>query len=140
MKLDDELKIRLNAEISRAHYTFERYGAESTFALVYHENEIELDVLGGFVRVSDRLVKVDNNLHFIIFNFTVQDDAYKASRNLLRNLDNHFSSTNSCIAIDAPSKTDNVHMIMNKLYQIIKETQKNSVVRIEYSDILDTML
>jgi hypothetical protein len=137
MTLDEELKIRLNAEIGRAHYTYERYKAEATFALVYHEKDIGLEQLGSLVRVSDRLVRVNENLHFVIYNFTTQDDAYKASRHLLSSLDKHFHSATSCIAIDSPPKTDSTHMVMNKLHQIILETKKNSVTRIEYSDILD---
>jgi hypothetical protein len=137
MTLDENLRTRLNAEIGRAHYTYERYNAESTFALVYHEKEIDLEVLGGFVRVSDRIVKVSDNLHFLIYNFTTSDDAYKASRNLLNKLDNHFHNRTSCIAIDTPSKSDSTHMVMNKLHQIIQETKKSSVSRIEYEDILD---
>lgn len=137
MKLDDKLRTRLNAEIVRAHYTYERYNAESTFALVYHEKDIELDVLGSFVRVSDRLVKIDENYHFLIYNFTNQDDAYKASRNLISKLDNYFHNATSCIAIDSPSKSDSTHMVINKLHQIVEETKKISVSRIEYEDILD---
>jgi hypothetical protein len=94
-------------------------------------------VLGSFVRVSDRLVKIDENYHFLIYNFTNQDDAYKASRNLISKLDNHFHNATSCIAIDSPSKSDSTHMVMNKLHQIIEETKKISVSRIEYEDILD---
>ena len=137
MTLDEDLKIELNDEISRAHYTYERYKAQATFALIYHEKDIGLDVLNSFVRVSDRLVRVNENFHFVIYNFTTIDDAYGASRNLLKNLDKHFHNITSCIAIDMPSKTDSTHMVMNKLYQIILETRKNSVTRIEYSDILD---
>jgi len=139
MQMEEELKVRLNAEIVRARYAHDRYNAESTFALVYHEKVIDLDILGTYVRVSDRLIKVSENLHFVIYNFTSQDDAYKASKNLIENLDKHFHSRTSCIAIDAPPKTDTVHMVMSKLSQILKETKKNSVSRIEYSDILDAM-
>jgi len=140
MELDDNLKTRLNAEIGRAYYTYERYHVDYTFALVYHEKDIELDLLGTYVRVSDKLVRINENLHFVIYNFTTQDDAYKASKNFLNNLDKHFQSTNSCIAIDAPVKTDSTHMVMNKLYQILQETKRNSVTRIEYEDILDNAL
>jgi hypothetical protein len=137
MTLNEELKIRLNAEIGRAHYTYERYKVDATFALVYHEKDISLEQLGSLIRVSDKLVSINENLHFVIYNFTTQDDAYKASRHLLNSLDKHFHNTTSCIAIDSPSKTDSTHMVMNKLHQIILETKKNSVTRIEYSDILD---
>jgi hypothetical protein len=140
MTLDDDLKTRLNAEIGRAHYTYERYNVDYTFALVYHEKDIELDLLGSYVRVSDKLVRISESLHFVIYNFTTQDDAYQASKNLLNNLDKHFDSTNSCIAIDAPVKTDSTHMVMNKLDQILQETKKSSVSRIEYGDILDNAL
>jgi len=140
MKLDDNLRTRLNAEIVRAHYTFDRYNAVSTFALLYHEKDIELDVLGRMIRISDRLVKINENLHFIIYNFTNSDDAYQASRNLIGKLDKYFNSTTSCIAIDTPLKTDSTHMVMNKLHQILQETKKSSVSRIEYEDILDNAL
>ncbi len=140
MKLNDDLKTRLNAEIVRANYTYERYNAVSTFALLYHEKEVTLEELGGMIRISDRLVTVSDNLHFIIYNFTTSDDAYQASRNLISKLDKHFNNTASCIAIDTPSKTDSIHMVMNKLHQILEETKKSSVSRIEYEDILDNTL
>jgi hypothetical protein len=140
MKLDDDLRTRLNAEIVRAHYTYERYNVVSTFALVYHEKEISLEEIGGMIRISDRLVTVSENIHFIIYNFTTPDDAYQASRNLIAKLDKHFDNHTSCVAIDRPSKTDSTHMVMNKLHQILQETRKSSVSRIEYEDILDNAL
>lgn len=140
MKLDDYLKTRLNAEIGRARYTFERYQADYTFALVYHEKDIELEVIGSYVRVSDKLVKINENMHFVIYNFTTHNEAYDASRNFLNNLDKHFGSTSSCIAIDKPLKTDSTNMVMNKLDQILQETKKSSASRIEYADILDNAL
>lgn len=137
MRLDDDTKTRLNAEIVRAHYTYERYDAVSTFALLYHEKELSLEELGGMIRISDRIVAISKDMHFIIYNFTTSDDAYQASRNLIGKLDKHFNNTTSCIAIYAPLNTDNTHMVMNKLYQILEETKKSSVSRIEYEDILD---
>lgn len=137
MKLDEEIKTRLNAEVVRAHYTYERYNAVFTFALLYHEKELTLEELGGMIRISDRIVCVSKNLHFITYNFTTPDDAYQASRNLIAKLDKHFNNTTSCIAIYASSKTDTTHMVMNKLLQILEETKKSSVSRIEYEDILD---
>lgn len=137
MTIDEDVKVKLNTEIGKAHYIFDRYEALSTFALVYHESDISLEILGSYVRISDKLVRISENYHFIIFNFTTQDDAYQASRNLLKKLDKHFDSARSCIAIDAPSKADSTHMVLNKLFQIIEKTKESSISRIEYSDILD---
>jgi len=99
-KMSTEIEIRINAEINRAYYTCDRYQANATFALVYHEKEISLEELGEYVRISDRFVKIDDNYFFMLFHFTNANEASKASQNLLLNLDNHFKDTTTCIAID----------------------------------------
>jgi len=138
--MSSELEIRINAEINRAYYTFERYQADATFALVYHEKDISLEELGKYVRISDRFVKYDENHFFMLFHFTGAEEASKASQNLLLKLDNHFNSTTTCIAIDNFNTSNSTKVVLNRLKQIIKETRKNSFARIEYEDILDSII
>jgi len=138
--MSTEIEIRINAEINRAYYTCDRYQANATFALVYHEKEISLEELGEYVRISDRFVKIDDNYFFMLFHFTNANEASKASQNLLLNLDNHFKDTTTCIAIDNFNTSNPTKVVLNRLNQIIKETRKNSFTRIEYEDILDSII
>jgi len=135
--MSSELEVRINAEINRAYYTYDRYKADATFALVYHEKQMTLEELGQFVRISDRFVQYDDNHFFILYHFTASEEAHKASQNLLLKLDNHFHNTTTCIAIDNFDTSNNTKVVLNRLKQIIKETKKNSFARIEYEDILD---
>ncbi len=138
--MGSEVEVRINAEVNRAYYTFERYKVEATFALVYHEKELSLEELGSFVRISDRFVKLDENYFFVLYHFTGAEEASKASQNLLLKLDNYFHNTTTCIAIDNFNIANNTKVVLHRLKQIIKETRKNSFTRIEYEDILDSYI
>ena len=138
--MSSEIEVRINAEINRAYYTFERYQANATFALVYHEKELSLEEMGTFIRISDRFVKMDEHQYFMLFHFTNAEEASKASQNLLMSLDNHFHNTSTCIAIDTFNTANLTKVVLNRLQQIIKETRKNSFTRIEYEDILDSQI
>lgn len=138
--MSSELEVRINAEINRAYYTFERYKVDATFVLVYHKEPLGLEELGKYVRISDRFVKYDDNHFFMLYHFTAEKEAYKASQNLLLKLDNHFNNTTTCIAIDNFNPSNTTKVVLNRLNQIIKETRKNSFARIEYEDILDSFI
>ncbi len=128
---------RLEIEIKRVNYAYTRYKAEATFAFLYHENELTPLDLGAFVRLTDKFVKVDEHTYFMIYAFTSQEDAFKASQNLLYNLDKSFNNVTTCIALSAFDISNSPHMIINKLTQILQETRKNSYGRIEDENILN---
>jgi hypothetical protein len=137
MDLDAQTRTRLESEVGRVHDACKRYGSNTSSAIVYHDKEIELALLGSFLRKNDKIIKLDANHHFVMFCQTSEEEAYDAAKNLLAKLDRHFQNTSSCIAIDSACKNDSINMMINKLLQILKETKKNSVSRIEYEDILD---
>lgn len=128
---------RVNVLIKKTYYHHERFQVDSTFALLYHENPLSVVDLSKYVRISDQLIQIDDNHYFIIFAFTTQDNAYKASQNILHNLDNYFNATTSSIALDTFNSTKSPHSVLNRLQQILIETRKNPFIRIETEDILD---
>jgi len=138
--MDAEVEVRINAEINRAYYTYERYQVKAIFALVYHEKEISLEDMGSYVRMSDRFVEYDTNHFFMLYHFTTGEEAHKASQNLLLKLDNYFNNTSTCIAIDCFNPSSSTKVVLNRLNQIIKETKKSSFARVEYEDILDSAI
>lgn len=127
---------RINVLVKKTYYTYERFQVNATFALLYHEKPLSVVELSSYVRISDQLMQLDENHYFIIFSFTEQDNAFKASQNLVHNLDIHFNNSTSCVALDTfdPSKT--YQNVLNRLKQIMTETRKNPYVRIETEDIL----
>ena len=94
---------RFEVMIEKTYYIHRRYGVTATFALLYHEQPLTVAVLGSFIRLSDHVIPIDKHHDFIIFTFTSEANAYKASQNLLGRLDNHFSDRSSCIALDRSS-------------------------------------
>lgn len=128
---------RLNVLVKKTYYINERYHIDATFALLYHEKEINVIELSKYVRVSDQFIPLDDHHYFIIFAFTAQDNAYKASQNLISNLDKHFNDETSCIALDTFELSKSPQTVLNRLKQILIETRKSSYVRVETEDILD---
>jgi len=140
MNIDEKTKTRLESEISKVYDACDRYGSDVSSAIVYHEKDIDLTLIGSFLRKNDKIIKLDENHHFVMFFFTTESEAYDAAKHLLFNLDRHFNNKTSCIAIDSACKNNSVNILINKLLQILKETKKNSISRIEYEDILDKIV
>ncbi len=138
--MTDNIFNRIKVEIARTYYTFSRYKTTSTFAMLYHENDLNVEQLAIYVRISDKFVKIDEHHYFINFVSTSHEDTFKASQNLLLYLDNYFNSRTSCIAIDTFNSSNSAKRVINQLMQIIKETKRNSYTRIEDEEILDAMV
>lgn len=132
-----ELRNRLRVQIEKAYYAYARYEVEATFALVYHEHSLAVDKLGSFVRISDHLIQLDDNHYFIIFAFTDEASAYKASQNLVHMLDHYFENRTSCIALDAFDTHKTPQAVIRRLKLILDQTRKSSYDRVENEHILD---
>jgi hypothetical protein len=128
---------RVNVLVKKTYYINERYLIPATFGLLYHEKALNVVELSQYVRVSDQLMPLDNNHYFIIFSFTSQDNAYKASQNIVQNLDNHFNDQSSRIALDTFDTSKSPQSVLNRLKQILIEIRKKSYHRIETEEILD---
>ena len=135
--MTDNIFNRINVEIKRTYYIHERYKSDSTFAIIYYEKALTPIELSEFIRISDKFVQIDDNHCFMNFTFTTQEDAFKASQNLLMYLDGHFNSRTTCIAIDTFNTSNSPQVVINRLMQILQQTRKNSYSRIEDEDILN---
>ena len=138
--MDKKIKNRLQIEINKAYYSYKRYKIDSTFAILYHEEDLPVDKLGKIVRISDHLLKIDENHYFINFVHTNHNNSFKASQNLLHSLDLLFNNTTSCIAIDAFDITQSPTIVLNRLQQILNAIQKSSRTRIDDENILNEII
>ncbi|MFH0710707.1 MAG: hypothetical protein V2A75_10920 [Pseudomonadota bacterium] len=128
---------RVNVLVKKAYYTSERFQVNATFALLYHEQPLSVVELSQHVRISDQLIQLDDNHYFVIFSFTKQDNAYKASQNIMYRLDEYFKNHTSCIALDTFDSAKSPQSVLNRLRMILTETRKNPYIRIETEEILD---
>lgn len=128
---------RVKVLIKKTYYTHERYQVNATFALLYHEMPLSLTEVSKYVRISDHIMQLDDNHYFIIFAFTEQNNAYKASQNIVHSLDNYFNNHTSCIALDTFNTSKSAQVVLNRLKQILAEIRKSPYVRIETEDIFD---
>ena len=123
--------------VEKAYYLYLRYGVEATFALLYHSEPLKAKKLGSFLRLSDSTYDIDDHHIFIVFSFTDESGAYKASENLLPKLDHYFGAQNSYIALDAFDTTNSPQIVLKRLMQILSETRKDPFSRIENEKVLD---
>jgi hypothetical protein len=131
-----DISNRINVLIKKTYYTYERFGVDATFALLYHEEPLSVVELALFVRISDHLMKIDENHYFIIFAFTSEKNAYKASQNIIHKLDSHFNDHSACIALDSLDPKKTPQNVLNRLKQIMCEIHRDSHIRVETEDIL----
>lgn len=128
---------RVNVLVKKTYYAFERFKVDATFALLYHEKPLNVVELSKYIRVTDHIMPLDDNHYFIIFSFTTQENAYKASQNILLNLDQFLNTQTSCIALDTFDTSKSSSAVVMRLKQILAETRKSSYIRVETEDILD---
>ena len=138
--IDEKTFRRLDREIKKKHYNTKRYGSEYTFALLYTDTEIEKNRLGEFLRLSDFFLSIDEHYYFIVFNYTNESAAFKASENLLFKIDNYLGNTNSYIAIDRVNKTESTRSTINRLYQILEIAKKHGYNRVEDENVLNEVI
>jgi len=138
--MNDKIKNRLRIEIEKAYYAYKRYKIDTTFAILYHEHDLEVATLGKIVRITDHLLKIDSNHYFINFVHTDHNKAFKAAQNLLHSLDLHFNNHSSFIAIDTFDTTQSPKIVLSRLEQILKTIQKTSYARIDDENILNEIV
>jgi len=138
--MTDKVFNRFEIEIKKAYYAYERYKSVSSFVLLHHERALSVEELSMFLRVSDKILEIDQNIYFINFTFTSGEHTFKASQNLLLELDKHFNCRDSYIAMEAIDIANSPRMVINKLMQILEETKKHSYSRIEDESILNAMI
>jgi len=138
--MQDIIKTRLQVEIEKSYYASKRYHQESTFAILYHEKKLPIEVLGNILRVSDQLIQTDEHHYFVFFKFTNHQQAFKASENLLLELDTYFNDSTSYIGIDRFDINQSPTIVINRLIQILYEIKKGQFLRIEDESILSEII
>lgn len=128
---------RINVIIKKVYYTHERFQINTTFAMLYYEEPLNVVELAKYVRISDQLIQLDENHYFIVFEFTSHNNAYKASQNIINSLDIHFNNNACCIALDSFNPSISPQNVLNRLKMILTEIRKNTYIRIETEEILD---
>jgi hypothetical protein len=137
--IDERLFNRLQVFIKKAYYGYSRYNFNSTFAYLYFEGDLSVVDLGKFLRVSDHFIQLDENHYFIDFAYTKQNDAFKASQNLLVYLDKHLNNTSACVAIDTFDVSKSATVVFNRLQQILDATRKKEDSRIEDEKVFNEL-
>jgi hypothetical protein len=127
---------RVNVLIKKSYYTYERFQVDATFALLYHKEPLSVLELSQYVRISDQLMQLDDHHYFIIFAFTSEENAYKASQNIIYKLDGYFNDHSACIALDSLDTNKSPQSVLNRLKQIMSEIHRDTHIRIETEDIL----
>lgn len=134
--MDENILNRVNLHIKKSYYTYDRFEVDATFALLYHDEPLTVLELSQYLRLSDHLIQLDEHHFFVIFAFTSEENAYKASQNILHKLDGHFNNHSSSVALDSLDVTMSPKLVLNRLKQIMKEIHRDSHIRIETEDIL----
>src|SRR3989339_799341 len=127
---------RVYVLVKKTYYTYERFGVDATFALLYHEKPLSVLELSQYVRISDQLMQLDEHHYFIIFAFTSEENSYKASQNIIYKLDSYFNDHSVCIAMDSLDPIKSPQNVLNRLKQIMSEIHRDVHIRIETEDIL----
>ena len=123
--------------IKKSYYINKRYNHHSTFTLLYHEKPLTLKELGSFVRVNDHFLQIDEHYYFINFLYVTEEEAFKASQNLLHKLDKYFENQSSVIAIDGFDTIKTPISVYNRLFDIVNILKKDSSYnRIEDESVL----
>lgn len=128
---------RLGILVKKVYYTFDRFHVDATFALLYHEKPLDVVELSKYIRITDKVIQLDENHYFILLAFTSQKDSYKAAQNILSNLDQYLNNQTTYIALDTFNTSKSSTIVLTRLKQILAETRKSSYIRIETEDIFD---
>jgi len=136
--MDNNISNRLEVLVKKTYYIYKRFDIVATFALLYHEEPLSIIELSKYVRTSDQFMPLDDNHYFIIFEFTSEKNAYKASQNIIYKLDNHFNTNKGTfIALDSLDVHKSPQNILSRLKQIMAQMRRDCCSRVETEDIME---
>jgi hypothetical protein len=131
---------KIDTLVKKVYYNHERFNVEAAFALLYHKEPLSVGELSKFIRISDEVIALDETCYFIVFQFTSEEKAYKASQNIIHKLDQYYNTHSKCfIAVDSLNINKSPQNILCRLKQIITLARQNSSTRVETEDVLDKL-
>lgn len=78
-----EFQKKLLEAIKEYEYHFERYDVSYSVSIAYLPESIDAVSISGRIRKSDRYIRLHDNLHAVVFDYTDDVDGLKAANKLL---------------------------------------------------------
>lgn len=107
-------------------YAYERYGIEFSALLIYSDEPIEISICRDKIRQSDKIYKVEENLHLVVYDVIDPENTMKAAQHLLLHYQKYYLKQDVCIALAAAAKDDTASDMSSRLFTILEYALKTS--------------
>ena len=122
-------------KIENKIYSYRRYDVPFTSLLIYSKDRINLDVCGTYIRQSDNIFTLEENLLLVVYDVITPENSYKAAQNFTYQYHNQHNLSQDLYMAIAPAEEENTAIDMaSRLFIImeyaLKEGYSNQVVDI----------
>ena len=111
-------------EIGEYSYRKRRYNVDFTLALFMSEKRLQMQLMDSFIRDTDKLIVLDENLVCVAFDFSNEEKGLKATENLLTQLEpKHFEHRLFVSVENSNEYSDEDEQVRKLLDTLIEEIQ-----------------
>lgn len=138
IELQERHSQQISDELEIVYYRLNRYHHKHTLALFYSESEFDYDLVNNALRMTDKVVKLEDNLFLLIFEDTdITTGGIKAAEKLLLSLtqsspEDIYSGAEECM------KNNEGSVILRRLFTLInhaiKHKRVNEIIDASYLD------
>lgn len=119
---------QLTHDTAGFHYRFMRHHLSYSIALIYiAEANTNFDEFAKYLRASDKLILLRENLCAIIFDGTNEDQGIKAAENLLSRIQNICLTKHLYMAVTTVSTDDTEFQTIHDLFDLVSYALKHNM-------------
>jgi len=121
-------------------YRFQRYGVPFSIAAFYSETHNMLDMMNEHVRLTDAVVELDAHLACVIYGNISYQDAFKASENMLYDLNNACPFAKISAGMTSVTEVDLPKDLMKRALQNLASVSGERESYVGDDTVIDYML
>lgn len=121
-------------------YRYQRYGVPFSVSAFYSDSKHLYEMMGEYIRLTDTVVKLDDHLVCVIYGNVGYQDAFKASENMLYDLNNAYPQIKISAGMTSVTKVDLPKDLLKRALQNLGSVSEKTESYVGDDTVIDYML
>jgi hypothetical protein len=121
-------------------YRYQRYGVPFSITAFYSDSRHLSEMMGEYIRLTDTVVKLDDHLVCVIYGNVGYQDAFKASENMLYDLNNAYPDVKISAGMTSVTKVDLPKDLLKRALQNLGSVSDKPESYVGDDTVIDYML
>lgn len=129
---------KLSQAVKDFSYRFKRYNVSYSIAVGHTTENVDLSLISGYIRETDRFITLNHNTYAVVFDCTDEITGIKAGNNLLARFQGSFFSTPLYTSIVTASSYETNAKMIHELFYLLDYAIEHNInnIILEHSQVI----